>query len=142
MYSVTYYRNRPDSSVFLSKDREKVLTALAWYARFHSQLDDRYVRHALMQIVDHEDWEIREAVIACLRSRPGDPEFTGTLLARLHQETDHELLESLVEASIMPMRMKFPGHENVRRRIREIMAGKCVGGALKRECENALYWVQ
>jgi hypothetical protein len=132
----------PSPSRLLSEKRNEVLKALDWYERHSYELERYDVRNALMRIAGHKDWEIREGVIACLRKRPDDPEFIGTILNRLREEKDHELLESLVAASIMPIKRKVPGHEAATRRIKEIMAGRCTGGALKHQCEYALYWVE
>jgi HEAT repeats len=132
---------RPPASALFGKDREKVLKALAWYERRSFESTEWDIKEALLRIIDHQDWEIRLAVVACLKRRLDHPEFVAAIFRRLSEEKDNDVLAALIEASIMPIMEKWPGHEQARARVATIADGKASVG-VRRQCEGCLYWTQ
>ncbi len=134
--------NKPAASALFCKDREKVLKALAWYGRRSFESTEWSIKQALLRIIDHKDWEIRQAVAACITRRLDDPEFLSAVFRRLGEEKYPEVLEILVEASILPIMHKREGHAQARERVQALVERKYAGIALRRSCEMCLYWTQ
>jgi hypothetical protein len=124
--------------MYLSDDRDQVVKALERQLRL-GRIDGQGVKQALIQLLEHEDYDIRAATVACLQRHPKDREFAEAIFARLEVEKDHEVLEALAEASILPMLEKFTGCEKARARIAEIKTRRSVGTALTQQCERSLY---